>query len=376
MYRVMLVDDSEVSLKEIKRMPIWRETSDFRVSVEAGNGYEALLKLVEDPVDLVITDIRMPKVNGLELLKKITERRLAKVVVLLSEYQEFGYARQGITSGAFDYIAKPVNGLDLEKLLQRVTRYLAEKAVQDEYLRQLEAQLEEKALPFYPEFEIRLLAEYTVSGNSQAESLARGLVQTISGALDWMKTGFILQRAIAQIIAIIEQQHSWIVFFINLKLIRRLDYTSAKSVDRLEDALIGLVRELVLMVNKLNLGKGSNAIVKQVCGYVLNNVDTDITIKSLAEALFMHRSYLSEVFKQQTGWRLGQYITMVKLERAKKLIEDGQLLSYQIAGKLGYKDVEYFSRIFKKYTGVSPSQYKNFSLPTSRSNIFQGKCQH
>lgn len=179
-------------------------------------------------------------------------------------------------------------------------------------------------------------------------------------------------RAIAQIIAMIEQQHSWIVFFINLKLIRRLDYTGMKSVDRLGNALIGLVQELVVMVNKLNLGKGSNAIVKQVCNYVLENVDTDITIKNLAEALFMHRSYMSEVFKQQTGWRLGEYITMVKLERAKKLIEDGQLLGYQIAGKLGYKDVEYFSRIFKKYTGMPPSQYKKFLRPNYLIQHFSG----
>jgi two-component system response regulator YesN len=363
MYHVMLVDDSEVSLKEIKRLPIWRETPDFVLGVEAGNGAEALRKLVENPVDLVITDIRMPKVNGLELLERIVKQGLAKVVVLLSEYQEFNYARQGIISGAFDYLAKPVHEADLEKLLQRVARCLAEKAVQEQYLRQMEAQLEEKVLPFYPEFEVRLLAEYAASGNLQAESLTCALVHALNGTLDRMKIGFIIQRAIAQIITIIEQQHSWIVFFINLKLIWRLDATT-KSGDRLEEALLGLVHELVVKVNKLNLVKGSNAIVKQVCSYVLENVDTDLTIKSLAEALFLHRSYLSEVFKQQTGWKLGEYITMVKLERAKKLIEDGQLLGYQIAGKLGYKDVEYFSRIFKKYTGMPPSRYRSFFVPT------------
>jgi two-component system response regulator YesN len=363
MYHVMLVDDSEVSLKELKRLSLWRKAPDFMVGVEASNGAEALRKLAENPVDLVITDIRMPKVNGLELLEKIIKQGLAKVVVLLSEYQEFNYARQGLILGAFDYLAKPVREADLEKLLQRVARYLAEKTAQEQYLHQMEAQLEEKVLPFYPEFEVRLLAEYAVSGNLQAESLACSLVQALSGTLDRMKTGFIIQRAIAQIITIIEEEHSWIVFFINLKLIWRLD-ASMKNVERLEGALLGLIHELVVKANQLNLGKGNNPIVKQICGYVLENVDTDLTIKNLAEALFLHRSYLSEVFKQQTGWRLGEYITMVKLERAKKLIEDGQLLSYQIAGKLGYKDVEYFSRIFKKYTGMPPSRYRSCFAPT------------
>jgi two-component system response regulator YesN len=364
MFQVMLVDDSEVSLKALRRLTVWRETLNFMISSEAGNGCEALQKLTEAPVDLVITDIRMPKVNGLELLDKITKQGLAQVVVLLSEYQEFSYARQGIVSGAFDYLAKPVNEADLKKLLQRVTEYLAEKSAKNDYLRRIETQLEEKASPFYPEFEVRILAEYTALGNLHAETLAHSLVQTLRGTLDRMKIGFILQKAIGQIIAIVEQQHPWAGLFINLQLIRRLDYTGVKNPERLEDSLIGLVRELAVKIHKLYIGDGSNPIVKKVCCYVLENVDADLTIKNLAEALFLHRSYLSEVFKQQTGQRLGEYITMVKLERAKKLIEDGQLLSYQIAGKLGYKDVEYFSRIFKKYTGMPPSRYRNCSAST------------
>ncbi|MGD8400730.1 MAG: response regulator [Bacillota bacterium] len=364
MYRVMLVDDSEVGLRAIKRLTVWREAPNFKIGGEAGNGYEALQKLTETPVDLVITDIRMPKVNGLELLEKIVKRGLAKVVVLLSEYQEFSYARQGIVSGAFDYLAKPVNEADLKKLLQRVSGYLGEKAAQEEYLRQMETQLAEKASSFYPEFEVKILAEYAARGNLHAEILARSLVQILHGTFDRMKVSFILQRAIAQIISIVEKQHPWAGFFINLQLLRRLDFAGSKNPEQLEDSLIDLVRELAVKIPRLYLKEGSNPIVKQACRYVLENVDTDLTTKSLAEALFLHRSYLSEVFKQQTGRCLGEYITMVKLERAKKLIKDGQLLSYQIAGKLGYKDVEYFSRIFKKYTGMPPSRYRNYSVST------------
>jgi two-component system response regulator YesN len=358
MYQVMLVDDSEVVLKEIRRLKLWERSTNFIINAEACNGAEALLKLTEAPVDLVITDIQMPKVNGLELLQKITDRGLAKIVALLSEYQKFSYVRQGMVLGAFDYIAKPVSEADLEKLLRRAAPYLAEKAAKEKYLHQLEVQLEDNVQSFYPEFEIKLLAEYAASGNLQAESLACSLVKILNGSLNELKTGFILQRAIAEIVAIVEQQHPWIGFFINLKLDRPLNYTNFQNIDRLGEAFVRLVRELAVTIDKLYLGNGNNLIVKQACNYVLRHVDTDMTIKSLAEALFLHRSYLSEVFKQQTGWRLNQYISMIKLERAKKLIGDGQLLGYQIAGKLGYKDVEYFSRIFKKYTGLPPSQYK------------------
>jgi two-component system response regulator YesN len=106
MYKVMLVEDSEVMLKEIRRLKCWRDAPDFVVSYEARNGCEALQQLTGTPIDLVITDIRMPKVNGLELLQKIKERELAKAVVILSEYREFNYARRGMVLGAFDYLSE------------------------------------------------------------------------------------------------------------------------------------------------------------------------------------------------------------------------------------------------------------------------------
>jgi two-component system response regulator YesN len=106
MYKVMLVEDSEVMLKEIRRLKCWRDAPDFVVSYEARNGCEALQQLTGTLIDLVITDIRMPKVNGLELLQKIKERELAKAVVILSEYREFNYARQGMVLGAFDYLSE------------------------------------------------------------------------------------------------------------------------------------------------------------------------------------------------------------------------------------------------------------------------------
>jgi two-component system response regulator YesN len=121
---------------------------------------------------------------------------------------------------------------------------------------------------------------------------------------------------------------------------------------------------LILKINKLKLGNGSNPIVEQTCSYVLEHITHNLKIKSLADAMFLHRSYLSEVFKLQTGMRLNEYIRRVKLERAKKLILDGQLLNYQVAGQLGFKDVEYFGRLFKKYTGMLPSEYKESLVTT------------
>jgi two-component system response regulator YesN len=361
MYKLMLVDDSETTLKELRRLKIWGK-SGFMVSAVARNGYEALLKLAAAPVDLVITDIRMPKVNGLELLQKTMERGLAKTVVLLSEYQEFSYARQGMVWGAFDYLVKPVGEADLEKLLVRVARRLHEMAVKERKLRQLEEQVAKNIGADYLAFEVRKLTEYVVTRNLRAEGAARNLILILSEALDLRKIVIIVEKATVEIITALQQRYPWLVNFIDFKLVQRIDCTRIQNAVQLADAFAGLLVALIQKINKLKLGNGSNTIIEQTCSYVLEHVGHALAIKNIAEALFLHRSYLSEVFKRQTGVRLNEYIRLVKLERAKKMIADGQLLNYQIANQLGFKDVEYFSRLFKKYTGMLPSEYHEASV--------------
>jgi Response regulator containing CheY-like receiver domain and AraC-type DNA-binding domain len=84
-----------------------------------------------------------------------------------------------------------------------------------------------------------------------------------------------------------------------------------------------------------------------------------IAVKTIADNLFLNHSYLSTFFKEKTGSSLVEYITMVKMERAKVLFINSNLRNYEIADKLGYKDVEYFSKVFKKYTGETPSAFKS-----------------
>lgn len=128
MYRVMIVDDAEFMRRDIKRSKLWGDASGFVITEEANDGVEALEKISTNPVDLIITDIKMPNMDGLELLEEISKKRLCPYVVLLSEYTEFGYAREGIVNGAFDYIGKPMKDNELERLLSRVKKNIVEKS--------------------------------------------------------------------------------------------------------------------------------------------------------------------------------------------------------------------------------------------------------
>ena len=86
----------------------------------------------------------------------------------------------------------------------------------------------------------------------------------------------------------------------------------------------------------------------------------------------MNRKYISEVFRQKTGELLIDYITRVKMARAARLLSQSTRKTYEIALQLGYRDTEYFSRLFKKHMVVTPSEYRNSAIE-SKSDKFLGK---
>jgi two-component system response regulator YesN len=105
-----------------------------------------------------------------------------------------------------------------------------------------------------------------------------------------------------------------------------------------------------------------NDIVNQVCSCVLENIDGGLSLKTISEQLYINKSHISEVFKQKTGMQFIEYLTAVKMERAKKVITDSKLKTYEIADMLGFKDIEYFSKLFKKYIGCSPTEYRQKTI--------------
>ena len=115
MYRVLVADDELWMTLSIKKL-IEKSGLPFRVIGEVMNGVAALEAVEREKPDLLITDIRMPGYDGLELLEQMKKKCLATKVILLSGYAEFEYARKAIRLDAFDYLLKPVKQEQLEQL--------------------------------------------------------------------------------------------------------------------------------------------------------------------------------------------------------------------------------------------------------------------
>jgi two-component system response regulator YesN len=107
MYKLFIADDEKIIIQGLKKLLDW-DSLNIEIAGEAVNGKDAEEKIIRICPDLTILDIRMPLRSGLDILHTIKERNLAVKVIFLSAYEEFGYARDALESGAFNYLTKPV----------------------------------------------------------------------------------------------------------------------------------------------------------------------------------------------------------------------------------------------------------------------------
>ncbi len=137
-----------------------------------------------------------------------------------------------------------------------------------------------------------------------------------------------------------------------------LQIESYVDVDQLAFWISDIVRRFIVQAFDLAQVKHSDVVFK-ITNYIKKNCAEKLTLDSLAKEVYLSKSYLSSIFKQETGMSLTAYITKVRVEKSKKmLLEDGVSLAI-ISSQCGFKDQSYFTKVFKKETGVSPKRFRN-----------------
>jgi len=152
--------------------------------------------------------------------------------------------------------------------------------------------------------------------------------------------------------------YDWNDKYLGIDALKKTDYYSCTNPGELKAMIEDTLERIGAVIGRL-VGSNDNKIVKQACEYILNNIEGNISVKVLSEILLMNRSYLSEIFKKEFGITLQEYITVVKIERAKRMFLNDKLKAYQVAERLGFKDTEYFGALSKKYTGSSIQNFND-----------------
>lgn len=132
MLKVLIVDDEPWVLEGLRTMIDW-EKFGYEVCGEAQNGTDAMRLIQENKPELVLTDINMPVINGLELITKLNEvMEKPPKFVILSGYDDFKYARTALRQRVNEYLLKPIDDEEIEALLSRITPIIQNEIASNE----------------------------------------------------------------------------------------------------------------------------------------------------------------------------------------------------------------------------------------------------
>jgi Response regulator containing CheY-like receiver domain and AraC-type DNA-binding domain len=132
--------------------------------------------------------------------------------------------------------------------------------------------------------------------------------------------------------------------------------TRCSTIDQLNSEVYKIV---LLAYEKLNHNKIGNKFVQNAMDYINDNYDKNIDLETVAKNIYISPSYVSSLFKQVLGINFVDYLHKFRLKKACSLLKDNKLKAYEVAYMVGYNDDKYFSQIFKKYLGLTPSQYRD-----------------
>mgnify|MGYP000966759828 CR=1 FL=1 len=131
-----------------------------------------------------------------------------------------------------------------------------------------------------------------------------------------------------------------------------------ETAEEIEDWIIKLLEKIIDCM-KNNIKQSQSSTIKNAKKFIQKNYGERITLGTVSNYVGFSKTYFSRIFTEETGDNFINYLTNVRIERAKELLKNTDMKIYEICEKVGYPNIEHFSRTFKKIVGVSPLQYKN-----------------
>lgn len=128
----------------------------------------------------------------------------------------------------------------------------------------------------------------------------------------------------------------------------------------IEELFVWVVRMMEMFMEKIQVTQGSRntQVMEQVIEFMSRNYQRAIRLEDIAQAVFLSPCYLSHIFKEEIGTTIMEYLTRLRIEEAKRLLRNPRFTVVQVADKIGYGDPSYFTKVFKKNEGITPSQFK------------------
>jgi two-component system response regulator YesN len=382
-YKVVIADDEKLILKNLAQIIDWQGL-DCEIIGTAENGQEVMAIIENQHADLLLTDISMPEMSGIELLKKLNQIDHKPMVILISGYDDFEYAKEGIKNNAFDYILKPIDYEELEDCVKRALNKIKEQIVNvyenEKYViyklitsGKLNAQINNKQALYFSVIVKNYMDDVELILSKMEDFLS-----------NWNANLFVYKLSDREVMVVVEMAKHFFnqaaditdAFSQQLlyagsdqciisvgKVVDQLfeikhSVDAAKELLKYENYISGNVLTEERLKKEYKPSPSAADMMEEALDYIRNNFQTDLGVEQTAEQVGLSVSYFSLLFKQKTGLTFLDYVTNVRMEYACLFLRNTDLKTYEIAEKVGYTDQRYFSQVFKRKMKKTPSEYR------------------
>lgn len=349
MYRLVVIDDEYIVVQGIKAL-ISRLQLDYEVVGAAYDGIQGLEVIRNEKPDVVITDIRIPGLDGLSVIEEAKEECPDTYFIVISGYSEFVYAQRALTLGVRDYIDKPVTAEKLKNALGRIesewakTRHEDNRKAQENRAKYTELEkLFDGGVKSITDGDTAAFREYSRKAVDR-------LLELYPGPADF-------RREFYKHLCVLSD-----VLIENQKQIERSSLVSFQEMEKCEttEAIQEYGKNVLSDIEKhltADQTGSHHRVILELLTYLDEHYHQDIGLSELADRVGMSTAYLSVLFKTEVGTSYVKYLTDLRIKKAKKLLQDGYKVQ-EVSELVGYNNYRYFCDIFKKHEGMTPNEYK------------------
>ena len=311
---------------------------------------------MDSPVDVLISDVEMDDVNGIELITKLSEIHPHIHSIIVSGYSEFSYIQGALRARAVDYILKPINVGQFVDLLNRIARDLNQadrerKArIWSDYINK-EQLVQTKTMDFN-EF-LRVSDNYIQNGNIAGfkDELARNFNL-------WEKDRYStlqIVRALELLFSRISKHRPADSFYDYSEPLAEALYTASSMQE-----LMSRVWDIISNLLELNpsMHQSIDELFEIIDDFISAHYMEALSLQGVCSRFNISQTYLSRLFRKHRGMSFNDYLTVLRIDRAKEIIAENKDVKLKdVAQMVGYPDSSYFSKVFRQQVGCSPSQY-------------------
>ncbi len=334
MIQALIVDDECLVRMGLRLVFPW-EKYHIEIVGEAASGEKALAFLQTQPVQLVVTDITMPGMSGLDLLRNVRAFDPSIKVVMLTCHQDFDYIQESLRLGAIDYIVKTqLENQDLDEILQRIVKHIEPE--QPKLFESKNPVMERKLID-------HLKCSVWVVDDRKFEEMLQ-MAKQMTAESDWKK---LLAEGVEQWKQYYPKFPAWSAY-------TDLPKTTNEIVEWLKKLRIELQKWLRKSAYSEDI---IYAIVKSL-ELIRESFVQHISQTELCKKVNISKSYFSTSFKEILGISFIHYLQWINIGRAREMILNTNHPIYWIAEQCGFMDQRYFSKLFKEQTGLLPSELR------------------